>query len=150
MKRLVGWCLLGWVSWAGCAGPSPSGSTPTGSGIEAIWSRPLYRGARWGLRVADADTGLVVLETSPEQKFFIGSVRKLFSVGLLLHRVGGQRAFDTPVFRTGPVDGQGRLQGHLVVVPTGDLAMGVTTVRMAPWRFPTWITMKPTRSVMPN
>ncbi len=121
MRAMV---LAGWITFCGCAGSVSSQTGNFASDIDAVMTRPLYQGASWGLRVVDANTGFVLLEKSPGQKFFIGSVRKMFSVGLLLNKVGADRTFDTPVFRTGPVDGGGGLQGNLVVVASGDLTMG--------------------------
>lgn len=122
-RMLLSLTCLVMVSCSTSGTPNSENSTEAPT-LETIMARPLYRGSRWGLRVVDADTGQVLLEKSPDQKFFIGSVRKLFSVGLLLNEVGPERTFDTPVFRTGPLDGSGTLRGNLVVVASGDLAMG--------------------------
>ncbi len=103
----------------------------TGSGqlpdsIQKIFSKPLYKGATWGLRVVAAD-GKVLIDYHPSQNFYLGSVRKIFSVGELLNQVGPDHTYDTPVYRLGELDSAGVLHGNLVLVASGDLTMGGRT-----------------------
>lgn len=98
--------------------------TPAPPPIAQIMNKPLYEGAIWGLRVEDTETGEVLFDLRPDYDFFIGSVRKIFSVGLLLNEVGSSHTYDTPVYRQGTVDGSGILNGDLVLVASGDLTMG--------------------------
>ena len=86
----------------------------------------MYRKSTWGLRVLTSD-GKVLIDYNPQPQFFIGSVRKVFSVGQLLNVVGPDHTYDTPVYRTGTVDSAGVLHGNLVVVASGDLTMGGRT-----------------------
>jgi D-alanyl-D-alanine carboxypeptidase len=103
-----------------------SHNTQVPKDIQSIFDKPLYKGATWGLRVTDSD-GKVLIDYNPQQTFFIGSVRKIFSVGQLLNVVGPDHAYDTPVYRTGTVDSAGELHGNLVLVASGDLTMGGRT-----------------------
>ena len=106
-----------------------SNSSPTGQvpkDIQSIFDKPLYKGGMWGLRVTDSD-GKVLVDYNPQQQFFIGSVRKVFSVGELLNEIGPDHTYDTPIYRTGTVDSAGVLHGNLVVVASGDLTMGGRT-----------------------
>jgi len=113
------------ISDAADRGKTPqNGQLP--SDIQAVFNKPLYKGATWGLRVVDSD-GKVLIDYNPQQKFFIGSVRKVFSVGELLNQVGPGHTYDTPVYRVGNVDEAGVLQGNLVLVASGDLTMGGRT-----------------------
>jgi D-alanyl-D-alanine carboxypeptidase/D-alanyl-D-alanine-endopeptidase (penicillin-binding protein 4) len=93
--------------------------------IAQIFDRPVYRGAVWGLRVLDGNNVLVDLNS--RRKLYIGSVRKVFSVGQLLNAVGPSHTYDTPVYRTGAIDRNGVLHGNLIVVASGDLTMGGRT-----------------------
>jgi D-alanyl-D-alanine carboxypeptidase len=102
----------------------PNGQLPTD--IQAVVNKPLYKDATWGLRVVDSD-GKVLIDYNPQQQFFIGSVRKVFSVGELLNQVGPDHTYDTPVYRVGNVDAAGVLHGILVLVASGDLTMGGRT-----------------------
>ena len=92
--------------------------------IRSVLDKPLYSKATWGLRVLDGSK--VLIDLHPERKFFIGSVRKVFSVGQLLDAVGPAHRYDTPVYRTGSVS-RGVLRGNLVIVASGDLTMGGRT-----------------------
>src|SRR5262245_20715437 len=56
--------------------------------IKAVFEKPLYKHATWGLRVVDLDTGKALIDLESKCNFFIGSVRKIFSVGALLNEIG--------------------------------------------------------------
>jgi len=107
---------------AGAAGQSTSAAVP--ADIAKIFAKPVYKNATWGLRVLDGSK--VLIDLHPGKKFYIGSVRKVFSVGQLLDAVGPNHRYDTPVYRTGSVSG-GVLHGNLVIVASGDLTMGGRT-----------------------
>src|SRR5262249_31784693 len=95
-------------------------SQPIPPDINRIFNKPVYQNAIWGLRVVDIDTGEVIYDLNPEHQFLIGSVRKLFSVGVLLNRIGPGHTSVTPVYRQGTVTG-GVLHGNLILVASGDL-----------------------------
>jgi D-alanyl-D-alanine carboxypeptidase len=80
-----------------------------------------------GLRVVDLDRGKVVYELNSDRQLLIGSVRKLFSVGLALEALGPAYVFRTPVHTQGKVHQGHVLDGDLVLVASGDLAMGGRT-----------------------
>lgn len=98
------------------------------SDIRKIFNDKLYKGAIWGLRVTDLETGKVLINLRPDYDFFIGSVRKVFSVGELLNEIGPGHEFVTPIYTQGPVDGAGVLDGNLFIVASGDLTMGGRTL----------------------
>ncbi|HEY4168506.1 MAG TPA: D-alanyl-D-alanine carboxypeptidase, partial [Reyranella sp.] len=100
---------------------------PVPEDIAKIFNKPLYKNARWGLRVVDLDTGRVIHDENAGRQMLIGSVRKLFSVGLALEALGPGHVFRTPVYRRGTVDAAGVLHGDLIVRASGDLAMGGRT-----------------------
>ena len=95
--------------------------------IKAIFDKPLYRGATWGLRVVDLATGHAVIDTEPTRQFYIGSVRKVFTIGELMNQIGPTHTYNTPVYRRGTVSPQGVLQGDLILVASGDITMGGRT-----------------------
>lgn len=95
--------------------------------INEIFSDERYKGAIWGLRVVDFDTGETLIDLRPECHFFIGSVRKVFSVGELLNDVGPEHRYDTPIYRHGELEHNGVLAGDLILVASGDLTMGGRT-----------------------
>ena len=110
---------------AGCGG-NGSSDADVPPDIRAVMNQARYAGASWGLRVVDAQTGATVLDMQPDRSFYVGSVRKLFSVGELLDQVGPSHRYNTPVYRQGTVSA-GVLAGDLVLVASGDLTMGGRT-----------------------
>jgi len=122
VKRLSAYTVLAatLMSFIG-AGPS----TPAvPSDIRTVFAKPMYKNATWALRVLDGSK--ILVDYHSNQKLFIGSVRKVFSVGQLLDAVGGSHRYDTPVYRTGIVRA-GVLRGNLIIVASGDLTMGGRT-----------------------
>jgi D-alanyl-D-alanine carboxypeptidase len=97
------------------------------SDIQAVFNKPVYKDAVWGLRVVDLDTGKTVIDLEPHHKFYIASVRKVFTLGEAMSVISPDHRFNTPVYRQGPVSDRGTLQGNLVLVASGDLTMGGRT-----------------------
>ncbi len=95
--------------------------------IRATFDKALYSGSIWGLRVVDLGTGKELMDLQPHCNFYIGSVRKIFSVGELLNQVGPDHRYNTPVYRHGELNSAGVLHGDLVLVASGDLTMGGRT-----------------------
>ena len=95
--------------------------------IKAVFDKPAYKNATWGLRIVDLGTGKELIDLQPRCNFYIGSVRKIFSVGELLNQVGPDHRYNTPVYRHGDLNGAGVLHGDLVLVASGDLTMGGRT-----------------------
>src|ERR1700678_3388947 len=96
--------------------------TAVPASIKAIFDKPMYKGAAWGFRVLDGDK--VIIDHNSQRQLYIGSVRKVFTIGQLLNAVGPDHTYDTPVYRTGSVDRSGVLHGNLIIVASGDLTMG--------------------------
>jgi D-alanyl-D-alanine carboxypeptidase len=92
--------------------------------ITAIFDKPVYSGSIWGLRVVDLATGEVLINRKPAYQFFIGSVRKVFTIGELINQIGPAHTFNTTVYREGTISFKGVLQGDLILVASGDLTMG--------------------------
>jgi len=110
---------------AGCGG-ADSTVQPVPDEINQVFAKPLYRNATWSLRVVDRDTGEPIYDMNSDKPMLVGSVRKLFSVGLALETLGPAHVFRTTVPRQGAVAG-GVLAGNLILVASGDLAMGGRT-----------------------
>src|SRR5215510_13148946 len=108
-------------------GCNNSGSANIPPDIQAIFDKPLYKNSIWGLRVVDLKTGEVLINLRPDYNFFIGSVRKVFSVGELMNEVGAAHTSATPIHRQGTVGKGGVLHGDLILVASGDLTMGGRT-----------------------
>lgn len=95
--------------------------------IKSVFEKRLYKNAVWGLRVVDLDSGKELINLRPHERFFIGSVRKVFTIGELLNEVGAAHRYNTPVYRQGALDTAGVLHGNLILVASGDLTMGGRT-----------------------
>jgi D-alanyl-D-alanine carboxypeptidase len=91
--------------------------------LQAIFDKPFYNGAVWGLHVVDLDSGKTLIDLQPDCLLFIGSVRKVFSVGELVNQIGPDHRYNTPVYRRGEVSADGVLHGDLVLVAWGDLTV---------------------------
>jgi len=87
-------------------------------------NKPIYADATWSLRVIDLDTGELIYNLKPNLVLLTGSLRKAFSSGMSLNRLGSGHRFKTPVHRRGDVDEGGTLQGDLILVADGDLTLG--------------------------
>ncbi len=97
------------------------------SKIEAVIKAPEYQSARWGILVVDAETNKVVYEQNADKLFSPASVTKLYSCGAALAALGKDYKFDTPVYRRGEFSG-GVLKGDLILVASGDFALGGRTM----------------------
>ena len=100
------------------------GSADLPQEIRTIMEKPRYADATWALHVVDLKSGDVIYDLNSDQRLLTGSVRKLYSVGVALNKLGPDDRFKTPVFRNGQVDASGNLQGDLILVAKGDLTMG--------------------------
>ena len=115
------------VAWSGEdreMGRAPGSDTSLPRDIQEIMDQPRYDDARWSLLVVDVDTGETFYSLNPDEMSLTGSTRKLFSVGTALDTLGADHRVSTPVYRMGPVDEAGALDGNLVLVGAGDLTFG--------------------------
>jgi len=116
-KLFLSLLLISILSISGC-------NNDSSQSIRAIFNKPLYDGGFWALRVVDLETGEVVYDQRSDENVFIGSVRKVFTIGELLKEYGQNFIFRTPVHRQGSITPEGVLEGDLIVVASGDFTMG--------------------------
>ncbi|WP_328334505.1 D-alanyl-D-alanine carboxypeptidase/D-alanyl-D-alanine endopeptidase [Streptomyces sp. NBC_00455] len=86
-----------------------------------------WSSGKWGVQVADLKTGEVVQSKGANSQFMTGSTAKTFAVSAALNVLGGDHRFRTPVVHSGTVSPDGRLSGDLIMVGSGDLALGGRT-----------------------
>jgi D-alanyl-D-alanine carboxypeptidase/D-alanyl-D-alanine-endopeptidase (penicillin-binding protein 4) len=91
--------------------------------IKAITDAPEYKPARWGILVADAESGRTVYEHNPDKLVLPASVTKLYTCATALCELGPDWTFTTPVHRRGEVTDK-VLDGDLILVAGGDLTFG--------------------------
>ena len=109
------------------ATPVATAAAPLPEGITAIIEGPHYAFSRWGIHVADRDSGEVVYDLNGNQRFLAASTTKLWPGAAALDAYGPDFHFETPVYRTAPVGADGTLTGNLILVASGDLTMGGRT-----------------------
>jgi len=115
--------LMSILSVGGCNNNGSEGQ-PIPEDIRAIFNKALYDGSIWALRVVDLETGEVIYNERSDDNLFLGSVRKVFTIGEALEALGPDFMFRTPIHRQGSVNGDGVLEGDLILVASGDLTMG--------------------------
>jgi D-alanyl-D-alanine carboxypeptidase/D-alanyl-D-alanine-endopeptidase (penicillin-binding protein 4) len=122
--------LAALMTVAGCTSSpvSSSESSSFGDNITAITEAPRYTHASWGIIIVDPTTGKTLYERNADQMFVPGSTTKLFSSAALLNALGPDYRFSTPVYAMGSVDDNGKLDGNLVLVASGDPNMGGRTL----------------------
>ncbi len=90
------------------------------SRIDAIVNRPEYRHAFFGIEIWSLDTHEPIYQLNADKFFVPGSTTKLLTEGTILELLGADHRFRTRVYRTGPVQRDGTLDGDLVLVAAGD------------------------------
>jgi PBP4 family serine-type D-alanyl-D-alanine carboxypeptidase len=88
--------------------------------IDKITSRPEFAHANFGIEFFALDTGRIIYKLNADKLFVPASTTKLLTEGTVLARLGPDFRFHTRIYRTGPIDGRGRLKGDLVLVASGD------------------------------
>ncbi|MFE2151486.1 D-alanyl-D-alanine carboxypeptidase/D-alanyl-D-alanine-endopeptidase [Streptomyces lavendulae] len=108
------------------APPAP-GAARVSADLQKLMSTAPWSSGQWGLQVADLQTGKVVQSKGADSQFMTGSTAKTFAVGAALDVLGDDHRFRTPVVHSGTVSADGRLSGDLILVGSGDLALGGRT-----------------------
>jgi len=92
--------------------------------IEALaGSSPALRGAFWGAKVIDVETGETIYEHSPDHYFVPASNAKLFATALALRRLGPDHRFETLIVADAEPDAEGTISGDLRLIGGGDPTM---------------------------
>ncbi len=100
---------------------------PLPDALQKLMQTSGFEHGHWGLLVVDAGTKQVIYEQNADQMFCPASVTKLFSTAAALEKLGPDYRFVTPVRRKGEIGADGVLKGDLVLVASGDMAMGGRT-----------------------
>lgn len=126
-------CLLA-LQLQGCASAQPAFFAPPRQftpnplrqlqqDITAATTGPGVRRATWGVVVESLDRGDRLFELNARNLLVPASVAKIVSLATAVGAVGWDYRFETRLEATGPIV-DGVLQGDLIVVGTGDPAMG--------------------------
>ena len=95
-----------------------------GAVIAGVQGKTSYSHSSWGIRVADLQSGEVLIEQASDTAFVPGSIMKVYSTAAALDAYGPDFRFHTPVYRLGSVS-EGTLRGNLVLVASGDFNFGL-------------------------
>ncbi len=135
LVRLGGGGLAATLAVRGTAPAAAQDATPVANvaaaplpdEITAIIEQPKYALARWGIHVADRETGEVVYDLRGGERFLAASTTKLFPGAAALAAYGPDYRFETPIYHTGSLGPDGSLAGNLILVASGDPTMGGRT-----------------------
>jgi len=103
--------------------PSPARaqqSPSVAASIQKIIDRPEFKHANFGIEFYDLATNTVVYSLNPDKLFTPASTTKLLTEGTVLAKFGKDFRFHTAIYRTGPIEKNGRLKGDLILVASGD------------------------------
>lgn len=82
--------------------------------------QPKFAAATWGVKIASLETGKVIFEENPQLYFSPASNSKLYTVALVLDRLGGDYRIKTSLYTANRPDRNGVLKGDLLVYGRGD------------------------------
>ena len=121
MNKLAWICLLAVAALCSRVAPAQTSAPQTFSAaVQEVMNRPVYRHAIFGIEVYSLDTQKPVFALNGDKLFTPGSTTKLLTEGTALHLLGPDYRFHTFIYRTGEIDGKGKLKGDLVLVASGD------------------------------
>ncbi|WKU48047.1 D-alanyl-D-alanine carboxypeptidase/D-alanyl-D-alanine-endopeptidase [Streptomyces sp. VNUA116] len=105
----------------------PPGAERISADLQELMNTAPWSSGKWGLQVVDLQTGKVVQSKGTDSQFLTGSTAKTFAVSAALDVLGADHRFRTPVVHSGTVSADGRLSGNLIMIGSGDLALGGRT-----------------------
>src|SRR5712664_2264439 len=88
--------------------------------IQKVITRPEFAHANFGIEFYSLDSGKVIYALNADKLFVPASTTKTLTEGTLLAKLGADYRFHTRVYRTGPIDKHGALEGDLILVASGD------------------------------
>src|ERR1700720_1923980 len=88
--------------------------------IQKVMSRPEFAHTNFGIKFVSLETGSVLYSLNSNKLFVPASTTKLLTEGTVLARLGADSRFHTRIYRTAPIDKNGKLKGDLVLVASGD------------------------------
>src|SRR6266478_1603974 len=88
--------------------------------IQKVINRPEFAHANFGIKFVSLDTGKVLYSLNSNKLFVPASTTKLLTEGTVLAKLGADYRFYTRIYRTAPIDKNGKLKGDLVLLASGD------------------------------
>lgn len=103
--------------------PAAAEQVPLEERLDAIFDRPEWDSAHWGVLVHNLTTSEVLYERNPGKVVMPASNMKLFTSAAGLVTFGADHRFETKIFASGTTDSQGVLRGNIYVLASGDPAI---------------------------
>jgi D-alanyl-D-alanine carboxypeptidase/D-alanyl-D-alanine-endopeptidase (penicillin-binding protein 4) len=120
MRFLMRTLLVAAVCFGLTARGATASTPPIAAQIARIAARPQLQHAILSAEIYDLDAKRVLYARNGQMLMEAASTTKLLTNGTSLALLGPDFRWTTPVYRTGPVDAQGTLDGDLVLVASGD------------------------------
>jgi D-alanyl-D-alanine carboxypeptidase/D-alanyl-D-alanine-endopeptidase (penicillin-binding protein 4) len=121
MNKIVWFYLLAGTAYCtSVASAQTSAPQSFSDAVQEVMSRPVYRHAVFGIEVYSLDTQKPLFTLNGDKLFTPASTTKLLIEGTGLELLGADYRFHTFIYRTGDIDGKGKLKGNLVLVASGD------------------------------
>lgn len=102
--------------------------TKLSDGVKKIMDEPRFKYSSWGILAVDQETGEILESLNRDKMFYPASTTKAFTVAAAMDMLGSDFRFNTPVYARGKTDKNGKLDGDLILVGTGDINMGGRTL----------------------
>jgi D-alanyl-D-alanine carboxypeptidase/D-alanyl-D-alanine-endopeptidase (penicillin-binding protein 4) len=99
---------------------SAQDSSALAAAVQKVMDRPEFKHANFGVEFYALDTNKVLYSVNADKLFVPASTTKTLTEGALLATLGKDYRFHTRIFRTGPIEKNGRLKGDLILVASGD------------------------------
>lgn len=112
-------CLAAWIIVTSTPAPAAEPRSELARIVSEIRQRPIFRGSKFGIVIANVETGRVLYSLNRATLFAPASTVKVLSAAGALATLGKDFRFRTKIVATGPVKG-GTLRGDLVLVGAGD------------------------------
>ena len=95
-------------------------SNPLQKRIKAVINQPRYASALWGVKVVSLDTGKTIFEHDAGKLFSPASNSKLYTMAMVLDRLGPDYRIKTSLYAPAKPDADGAITGDLIVYGRGD------------------------------
>ena len=108
-----------------CADPSMGYTQEElSSALDEIINDTDFRHAGIGISIIDTETGKQIAAHQPQRSLIPASTLKVLTTATALAVLGPDYQFKTEILRTGRVDSDGTLNGHLIIRGFGDPTLG--------------------------
>lgn len=96
--------------------------------IQEFSKDPALLNASWGICVVDVSDGRVLASHNADMALVPASTQKVLTTASALLMLGPEFSYETTLGYTGRIDGEGTLQGDLVIKGSGDPSFGSTNL----------------------